>query len=293
MRCSLGTSSLFGSNGCSQKNWSYEISVIFPLTEFEFTPSLQFQYVECIAIAAGVSTDDVTIVSFAQAVISNTNSTRRLLQTRTLNVRTRISTIDPVSQFDYDFLGNKSALDALFQERGLPESLALGLVVSCEAGFVLLNDKTATVCSQCPWGTFSSMLGQVTACHLCAKGEYTSSAGSTSCLTYINGSATSTDSSKLSVGGIVGYSFGGFAVLLLLIFGLTMCFTCSRSGKPIQTQIHNGSDLGWYCGLWHASNYCRRNNLESDSGKGVIDEVNDRGKSGSSLTEAHAQLVIK
>jgi hypothetical protein len=201
--------------------------VTFPLTQFQFTPTVQRRFIRCIATAAEVSVFDVAVVSFGQSVISGANISRRLLQERILEVHSRISKINPLSPSDYDFVRDKKLLDSLFQQQGLPQSLAVGPILLCKAGQYSITSAD-TACSLCEVGKFSSLSGQVTTCQMCASGDFNLVAGSTSCLVPSNTAGNSTDQTTSTPGQIAGYTLAGIALLSLIVLGILLCVRISH-----------------------------------------------------------------
>ena len=235
-QCSWGLSSIPGSTSCSLANTSFQISITFPLTEVQFTPSLQSEFLACIATAAGVIQADVVIIGMTQYVVdSSTLSLRRDLG-RLIDVQTKIDTIGAWLQDAVIGVSNKDNLDDLFENVGLPASLKLGIVAFCTPGQYSamnqseLSEGFPTVCKDCSAGMFSTVTGQVSTCQQCANGKYTNVTRATSCTAL---EISKVASAKTAIGIIVGYALGG-AVLLTVT--TIVCLICARSRNEPTTQ---------------------------------------------------------
>ena len=174
--CSDGKYSKSGSTACEAEVPAFQVSVTLPLLYSAFTLELQHAFIAGISQVSSVPVSQVNITGFYQ--LSDSVPARRLLGS-ILQVNTEIKTIGSLLQGAIRSLANKTALDTVFQSKGLPASMSLDMQLYCTAG--QYAQKSSSACSECSAGTYSTIVGLVTACRSCTSGQYATGLGATSC----------------------------------------------------------------------------------------------------------------
>jgi hypothetical protein len=174
--CSDGKYSRSGSTACEAEVPAFQVTVTLPLLYSAFTLELQHAFIAGISQVSNLPMSNVNITGYYQ--LSDSVPARRLLGS-VLQVNTEIKTIESLLQGAISSLANKTALDTVFQSKGLPAPMALDMQLYCAAG--QYAPKSSSACFQCSAGTYSTIVGLVTACQSCASGQYTTGLGATSC----------------------------------------------------------------------------------------------------------------
>jgi hypothetical protein len=174
--CSDGKYSKSGSTACEAEVPAFQVSVTLPLLYSAFTLELQHAFIAGISQVSSVPVSQVNITGFYQ--LSDSVPARRLLGS-ILQVNTEIKTIGSLLQGAIRSLANKTALDTVFQSKGLPAPMTLDMQLYCTAG--QYAPKSSSACSECSAGTYSTIVGLVTACRSCTSSQYATGLGATSC----------------------------------------------------------------------------------------------------------------
>jgi hypothetical protein len=177
--CGDGLFSVPGSGFCEAENLKFLVNVTFALST-SFTQELQYAFRSSLSQAASVLIRKVIIVRITQA--------RRLIPFRfllgsVLFVEAEITAVRSILAKILNAISNKTALDDIFVQSGLPASTELKVHLLCNMG--QYSARAASACTECSAGTYSSLTGLVTSCRSCAAGEFSTSSGSTKCSSVI------------------------------------------------------------------------------------------------------------
>jgi hypothetical protein len=178
--CGDGLFSVPGSGFCETENSKFLVNVTFALST-SFTQELQYAFRSSLSQVATVLIRKVIIVRITQA--------RRLIAFRfllgsVLVVEAEITAVGSILAKSLNAIGNKTVLDDIFVQSGLPASTELKVHLLCNTGQYLAL-AAASACTECSAGTYSSLAGLVTSCRSCAAGEFSTSSGSTKCSSVI------------------------------------------------------------------------------------------------------------
>ena len=187
--CVVGSFSAAGSATCEIEDSELLVNISLPLSISAFTPNLQSAFRLCISRAGHIPASEVTVINFMQTRTLKPIPSRRLLESG-LQVNTQIKTVKALFLGSMIGISNKTALDILLVQSGLPASTAVAVQLSCTAGSFSELGQSSTICKECDAGTYTSEVGVVTSCQLCPAGKYATGSGATTCLSSSNSAPT-------------------------------------------------------------------------------------------------------